>query len=535
MRRQPGHSLDRLVRAAAGVAAFFWTIPASAQTSAPAVLSDPAGAHEALWSRRSATARPQDFSRQRPGELPQWGQPAGHGAGATGFVSAPPGQPGARATLRRSPGRRDMLARPATALRAAPRRPVPAETPNPRARGAAIERGSAAAANPAPRRRPRGEDDPFAPTGIAAGTFVLRPALEIKSGHDSNPGRAQGGRGSAVWMLAPEFDLRSNWLRHELRVEMRGALTNYDQLSSADSRDLNARLIGRIDVTRATRLDLEASAQAATASPGAPDLPADLAKLPLRSDLGGALGLAHRFNRFELALKGTLNHIHWDDSRLTNGASASNRDRNYDQYGTLLRGSYELTPGVKPFVEIGADARRHELARDFSGVARDSVGWTLKAGTSFEITRKLTGDIAVGYLERVYEDARLPELGGAIAEASLVWAATPLTTLRLIGKTSAEETILPGVSGTLTRDARLEVDHAFRRWLVGTLKLGIGSDAYVGGAREDRRYAVSAGLTYKLSRVAQIKGEARREWRTSNVIGGDYAANVFLAGIRLQR
>lgn len=431
-----------------------------------------------------------------------------------------------------------MFARSATVLRTArraaqTRRPI-AEPPPPR-RGAVVERGFAAVGHPALRRRPRVEDDPFAPTGIAAGAFVLRPALEIKGGYDANPGRVQNARSSALWILAPELDLRSNWLRHEVRAEMRGALTNYDTLSSVNSRDLNANIIGRIDVTRDARLELEARAQLATASPNAPDLPADLAKLPLRSDLGGTLGLAHRFNRFELALKGTFDHIGWEDSLLTNGATSSNRDRNYDQYGTRLRGSYELTPGVKPFLELGADVRRHELARDFSGIARDSFGWTIKAGTSFEITRKLTGEIAIGYLDRVYQDATLPELRGAIAEASLVWTATPLTTLRLIGKTSVEETILPGVSGTLTRDARLEIEHAFRRWLVGALKLGVGSDAYVGGAREDRRYAISAGLTYKLSRVAQIKGEARREWRTSNVLGNDYAANVFLAGLRLQR
>ena len=38
-----------------------------------------------------------------------------------------------------------------------------------------------------------------------------------------------------------------------------------------------------------------------------------------------------------------------------------------------------------------------------------------------------------------------------------------------------------------------------------------------------------------LSREWQLRGEYRREWRTSNVPGQDYAANVYLIGLRLQR
>lgn len=522
MLRRSGHELHPLIGASV-LAATVFAAQALAQT-----VSSPADAPAAdpLWSRRAATPRPQGF--RAPGELPKWGVPPGHGAGATGFVSMKPKGARKGAHGLRS-GRVKMLWVQPSAAPAAPRA-------QPQRGRTAIPEQNGLAAPISPRRSPpRIEDDPFAPPGISAGAFLLKPAIEIKGGYDSNPGRTANARGSALWLFAPELDLRSNWQRHELTAELRGALTNYDALSNVNSRDFSARLAGRVDISNQTRLDLETRAQLATASPGTPDLPADLAKLPLRSDVGASLSLAHRFNRFELALKGAYEHIAWNDSKLTNGMTASNRDRNYDQYGAQLRGSYELTPGVKPFVEAGADARVHELVVDFAGVARDSVGFVARAGTTFEMTRKLTGEVSVGYLDRVYKDATLPELRGAIAEASLVWSATPLTTLRLIGKSSAEETILPGVSGTLVRDARVEVEHAFRRWLIGTLKFGIGSDSYVGSARVDHRYVASAAITYKLSRVAQIKGEARREWRTSNVIGGDYAANVFLAGIRLQR
>ena len=42
-----------------------------------------------------------------------------------------------------------------------------------------------------------------------------------------------------------------------------------------------------------------------TDNPGSPNLQAGLAKLPVFTTVGGSAGIAHRFNRFELAVKGT--------------------------------------------------------------------------------------------------------------------------------------------------------------------------------------------------------------------------------------
>ena len=54
------------------------------------------------------------------------------------------------------------------------------------------------------------------------------------------------------------------------------------------------------------------------------------------------------------------------------------------------------SPAVKPFVEIEGDSRVHDLQLDRFGYARDSTGGYAKAGTSFEFSRLLTGEISVG-------------------------------------------------------------------------------------------------------------------------------------------
>jgi hypothetical protein len=194
-----------------------------------------------------------------------------------------------------------------------------------------------------------------------------------------------------------------------------------------------------------------------------------------------------------------------------------------------------VTPGIKLFAELVADTRIHDLEVDRSGNRRDSEALIPNVGGTFELTRKLTGEIAIGYIDRTYKDPTLPDVRGLIVNGSLVWTATALTSVKLAAKSTVDESVLPGVSGVLRRDIGVEVDHAFRRWLIGSVRFGFGVDQYVGSTRLDERYVVSAGLSYKLTRSVQIRGELRQEWLHSNVPGVDYTATVGLVGLRLQQ
>ena len=122
-----------------------------------------------------------------------------------------------------------------------------------------------------------------------------------------------------------------------------------------------------------------------------------------------------------------------------------------------------------------------------------------------------------------------------VADASLIWAASGLTTAKLTANSRAEEATVAGVSGALRRDVGLQIDHAFRRWLIGTLKLGYGVDQYIGNGRDDTRTSLGAALTYKLNRDLALKGEYRRETLHSNVANVDYDANIVTIGLKLQR
>jgi hypothetical protein len=116
-----------------------------------------------------------------------------------------------------------------------------------------------------------------------------------------------------------------------------------------------------------------------------------------------------------------------------------------------------------------------------------------------------------------------------------VWTATGLTTATLTASSRAEESTVAGVSGALRRDVNLQIDHAFRRWLIGTLRFGYGDDQYIGNGREDTRTSLGAAIAYKLTREVVLRGEYRHETLRSNAANADYDADVFMLGMKLQR
>jgi hypothetical protein len=388
----------------------------------------------------------------------------------------------------------------------------------------------------APLRRPRPPVvDPYEAPGLRVGTFVLRPSLEVSRGVDSNPAHLPGRGGSAFMLYDSTLSARSQWSRHEAGFDLRGSYSDYDSTPASNRPLVDAKAYTRIDVSRNTQVNLEGRYLLSTDYPGSPNLPADIAKLPIFNTFGGSVGLTQRFNRLELSAKANVDRTIYQDSKLTDGTMSSNHDRDYNQYGGAVRASYEVFPGVKPFVEVGADTRRHDLAFDRNGFQRDSSALTPKVGTTFAFAGKLTGEVSVGYMAREFKDPALQDLNGVIADASLIYAATGLTTATLTASSRADEVVVAGVSGALRRDVGLQIDHAFRRWLIGTLRFGYGLDDYVGFDRTDHRTSLGAAIAYKLNRTMSVKGEYRHDTLRSNVSGVDYSANVFLVGMKLQR
>jgi hypothetical protein len=256
-------------------------------------------------------------------------------------------------------------------------------------------------------------------------------------------------------------------------------------------------------------------------------------ELPIVAAYGGSVGVVQDFNRLQFTLRGLVDRQTYDDALLTDGTVQRQADRNATTYGVQLRTGYEIRPGFTPFVDAIIDTRLHDFRTDFSGYKRDSDGITVRAGSTFELSQMLTGEVSAGYLHRTYEDSRLRDLSGPVFDGALLWAATPLTTVKLRASTGVVETVILNASGVLTQTVGLEIAHDLLRNLRLTLIGSIYTNDYQGVSIKEDGYSAGLRIDYRLNRWLGVRASYVHENLRSNVAGSSYAADTFLVGLRV--
>jgi hypothetical protein len=386
----------------------------------------------------------------------------------------------------------------------------------------------------APPRPPMMEEDPYEAKGIKSGNFLLKPSVDLTTGYDSNPGRVPGGTASPFVVVAPALLVRSQFDRHALNADLRASYVDDPELQKLSHPTVDARVNGRYDLTDTMALNGEGHVAVDADDPGTARFTNLFTKIPLVTTVGGSAGFAQKFDNLQVTAKGTVDRLTFQDAPVAGGGVIRNGDRNFDQFGAQTRVSYAVTPELSPFVDVSIDRRVHDLPVDFNGFRRDSTGTAVEGGVTFGFTDKLTGDAAIGYLVRQYQDAMLRPVGAFIADANLMYQLNKENMIQFGAKSQVIEIAEVNTSGVLKRDVTLEFDHQFQPWLIGTLATGYGQDAFVGTTRLDNRYFVDVGLQYKVSRLLQLRANLRREETRSNVPVNNLAANVVTVGARVQ-
>jgi hypothetical protein len=432
--------------------------------------------------------------------------------------------------------------------------PLPPLTTYPTAPGTRARAGNQAPADPATQpaptiattqplplaKKPKPDPAPFDPIGIGADSLRLFPFVETGIGYDTNPNRlANGVKASPYWRSDAGVTMNSNWSEHSLTADLHGGYSDYFQNHDADRPNGVGKITGRIDVTRDTQVDLDTHFTLDTQQPGSPQLAVPgsvlIVNRPLIETFGGSVGVTERLNRLSLSLRGTFDRYQYQNGLNSDGSTYLLSENNYNDYGITGRAAYELKPGLIPFVEITGDTRHHDQLLDTSGYDRNSNGLSGRAGSTFEFSRLLTGEIAAGYANRNYADARLGTLNGPTIDGSLIWTATPLTTLSFKAATNLVETTYPGATGALSHQVSFELAHALFRNFTLT---GFGSytnNLYEGAPITENLYSAGLRGEYKLTRSISIKASFTHERFMSTLSGIDYTANVFLLGLRLQQ
>ncbi len=396
-------------------------------------------------------------------------------------------------------------------------------------------------ATPAPppaRRRPADDDKPFDPTGFDVGALRLTPYLEQDFGWASNPGQTAGAqKGSPFETTEGGVSAQSVWSRNDLRGSLKAGYTDYFAAPGDDAPYANGVVDGRLDATHDLSFDAEGRfniAEQTLASLGVANGGAT-SNHPLVETLGATFGGTQKFGDLAVALHGTLDSTLYQNATLADGSLDRLSSDDFNDWGLRARFSYQVSPGLSPFLEFGLDARRYFDGVDEYGYARDSAGVLGRAGATLAFTQKLTGEASLGYGERSYQDARLADMRAPLIDASLIWSATPLTTVTAKAQTSLADTTMAGASGAIQRAYSIEIAHELTRRFTLDATAGYSTDHYVGAAQSDSTASLGLRAEYHLSRDLVLKASATRQQYQSSAPNSNYIANVFMLGLRLQR
>jgi len=381
------------------------------------------------------------------------------------------------------------------------------------------------------------ELDPYAPTGIRIGSFVLYPEAEIGIAGFNNVLRTPSGkRGDVALETRPGARLISDWNVHALELGARGNASFHDELASEDDRGWAVDARARIDVTRRTNVEgtlaheLSQESRGTINSRATPGGRADVA-----TDRATA-ALNHRFNRLSLQLRGAVAERDYAPEIQNDGTTISNADRDSRQHEVVLRATWEFKPQFSVFGEVGTDGRDFRSASLSDGLKRDSKGERYRAGVAFgnsgEIIR---GEAAVGYLEQRFEDGRLPSISGVILDANLGWRITGLTSLLVSAQTDLGESTVADSGGALVRSAGVDIRHALRRNLVASAGLRLTRANYAGVDLVEQDVTASLGLDYFISRELSLFGRYAHIDYASSAPNSDYTADEVRVGVRLRR
>lgn len=372
--------------------------------------------------------------------------------------------------------------------------------------------------------RPRPD---YSPIGIeigGGGLFTLYPKLTVGALFDDNVYREEHNANSDVAALVqPELHVKSDWDAHALGAGAVATIVRHEDETNADYEDWSGYADGRLDITE----DLSATGFAEWAR--------------LHEDRGDPSSAGPdqdsiKYDRFtrRLALDYQGSPIfgrvsgEWATLDYHDGNSFNYDDRDYDQYEARVRVGAEVTPSVSVFLEPGYNWRVYDGLDDL-GFDRDSNGYDVRLGVTYDVTAVTFLEAFGGYFHQEYDDPRFGDTDGFAAGVEATWNPNDVTTVTGRISRTIRETGIASVSGIRDTGIDLRVDYEVLENLVASAHGSLHEEHFHGIGRDDNVRTLGAGLTYFINPYFQAGLDYTFGERNTHVDGEGYRYNAVVA------
>ena len=347
--------------------------------------------------------------------------------------------------------------------------------------------------------------------GIRAGGYVIRPRLSEAFGYESNVLGLAKPVGSSLINTTGGFDATSDNSRGNFSLGTTVADTRYLELPNQSFTNWNAQAAGTYNIGQDIA-SISLTHERLNQTQRDLDVPQLAAPLAFEVDTL-RLGYRAAFNR--LSLMPTLEAARY---RYDSGFSGTSI---YDQ---SYRNRKTLTPGVSAAYEFATRRSAVVVVRDTAAWYSNTNAGTPKrdfndvlflTGLDYDLNGYLRFRAFVGYERRTFSSATFKTIQAPIAELSLIYNPTPVTTVTSTLSRRIQDSADETTASSTTLSARLRVDYELKRNVILTTNANVARNDYaIGGSQ--LQYGGGVGATYLLNRYAAVRATYDAFARTSS-------------------
>jgi hypothetical protein len=384
-------------------------------------------------------------------------------------------------------------------------------------------------------RKKRLITDPYAAIGVNAGGLRLFPVLEIGTVFSSNAAKSATKPHSDIGLdIKPSLRFESDWSRHSWTGSATAdwqRFKNEDDLSTLTGA---AETAFRLDIRHTTHADFTASYALNETGSENSQVPKTAASARRDHSFTTSAGLTHDFGGLETTAKLSLARGLYEDVALVGGGTEKNADRDYWEPTLSVRATlgYSNVP-LRPFVEAAYAPRFHDQTLDRNTQNRNAQGLALSAGVSFDDGPIWTGDVAMTYLRRSYDDAALQSVNALGVTANVTWRPTPITTILATTGLSFDEASAKNISASRNWTSALSLTQAVRDNV--DLLAGASLALQKASSNIDITSTAKLGLDWKVNPNMTAGLTYQGTWFAAGSGTGDYNEQRLMSSIILKQ
>lgn len=385
---------------------------------------------------------------------------------------------------------------------------------------------TAAHAQDRPVEMPETVVESLRPEGLRFGSFIAYPRLNATLRYDTNIYNQPVADADTVAVVRPAVRIVSDLPRHSVQLDIAGEARRYFDNSAENNEQWAIRaggvldLANRFTVSPALGVARRIERRGTFGDQFRTDEPVSF----LESDIG--VRVARMGGVIEWQATIGSRRLMYDDATLA-GVAFDQSFRDVRRDAASFRIDYRRFARLGFFARIAGTRLRYD-----EGTQRNSKGYSLLGGVSYQATDLLQVEAALGYVRQDSSNPASPDLNALDYSINASWTPNPRLRVELRGERSIERGPLPSVSTVLQSTIGGNVTYAVGNRMLLGLEGGYVRDDYRGIDRRDSRYFAEATARYLITpQLAAVVGIGGRKQTAFGLGSREYEGATVRAGI----